>query len=200
MALSVTFFPETGRTFAIFFGCDDEADRIITSRISMASRAAVHPLLLVGVFAEIERTRQIELVERSIDALETRILNLDDEAFPRQHYENSPSRSVINEDLIEFWLNTSHLRNGLETWKAQLQKVVDEVGDLEIAAFDTEGPTEINGSTINRAEYRALMRKTGKKIKERLRSTINVYEEKIRECTTRVDGMTMATQLVSSLF
>ena len=38
---------------------------------------AAHSLLMPGIFAEIERNRQVEILESAIDELEARILQLD---------------------------------------------------------------------------------------------------------------------------
>jgi hypothetical protein len=40
------------------------------------------------------------------------------------------------------------------------------------------------------------MRRAGRRIKDRLEAIIDEYEEKIRDCTMRVEGMAMATQWV----
>jgi hypothetical protein len=47
--------------------------------------------------------------------------------------------------------------------------------------------------------YIQQMRRTGERIKVRLAAIRDEYDEKIRDCTMRVDGMAMATQWVNSL-
>jgi hypothetical protein len=42
------------------------------------------------------------------------------------------------------------------------------------------------------------MRRASRKIKDRLQAIIDEYEDKIRDCTMRVDGMAMATQWVKT--
>jgi hypothetical protein len=48
----------------------------------------------------------------------------------------------------------------------------------------------------NDQEYKLEMRRVGAKIKNRLISILDNYDEKIRDCTMRMDGMVMATQWV----
>ncbi|KAL7905496.1 hypothetical protein GGI35DRAFT_483614 [Trichoderma velutinum] len=75
MALSVTFFPETLTTNAIWFGCNliersisgyNMTDSvIITSRLREFDGEVFHPMMLPTIFAEFERDRHINLVRKS---------------------------------------------------------------------------------------------------------------------------------------
>jgi hypothetical protein len=52
----------------------------------------------------------------------------------------------------------------------------------------------------NDQEHNIEMRRVGAKIKHRLVAILDNYDEKIRDCTMRMDGMTMATQWVHLSF
>ncbi|KAL6689734.1 hypothetical protein J3F84DRAFT_391494 [Trichoderma pleuroticola] len=75
MALSVTFFPDTLSTNAIWFGCNlkersinghDLTDSvIITSRLRQFDGEIFHPMMLPAIFAEFERDRHVNLVRKS---------------------------------------------------------------------------------------------------------------------------------------
>lgn len=75
MALSVTFFPDTLTTNAIWFGCNFEERSIsghnltdsviITSRLREFDGEVFHPMMLPTIFAEFERDRHINLVRKS---------------------------------------------------------------------------------------------------------------------------------------
>ncbi|KAI6764281.1 hypothetical protein HG530_008070 [Fusarium avenaceum] len=89
MALSVTFFPETLTTNAVWYGCDMKEHRtyghnltnadIITSRLTNFDGGIFHPLILPIIFAELERERHVSLVRRYLTQLVQRINDL---AYP----------------------------------------------------------------------------------------------------------------------
>jgi hypothetical protein len=89
MALSVTFFPETLTTNAVWYGCDMKEHRayghnltnadIITSRLTNFDGGIFHPLILPTIFAEFERERHVSLIRRYLTQLVQRINDL---AYP----------------------------------------------------------------------------------------------------------------------
>lgn len=58
-----------------------------------------------------------------------------------------------------------------------------------------EGRVSLRRNPVN---FREKMRRIGFKIKDRVQAIVDEYDEKIRDCTMRVDGMAMATQWVST--
>ncbi|RGP79794.1 hypothetical protein FLONG3_2108 [Fusarium longipes] len=101
MALSVTFFPETMTTNAVWYGCDIKKHRayghslsnvdIITSRLSNFDGSCFHPLILPTMFAELERERHVSFVRRYMTQLVQRINDL---AYPTtDERERSPDVS-----------------------------------------------------------------------------------------------------------
>lgn len=46
-------------------------------------------------------------------------------------------------------------------------------------------------------DNKEMFQQTGQKIKDRIQGIIDEYDDKIRDCTMRVDGMAMATQWAS---
>ncbi|KAG8667863.1 hypothetical protein FPOAC2_13065 [Fusarium poae] len=92
MALSVTFFPETLTTDAVWYGCDMKEHRsyghnltnadIITSRLTNFDGDCFHPLILPTMFAEFERERHVGLVRKYMTQSVQRINDL---AYPNLH-------------------------------------------------------------------------------------------------------------------
>ncbi|KAH7380991.1 hypothetical protein BKA64DRAFT_685465 [Cadophora sp. MPI-SDFR-AT-0126] len=239
LALTTTYFPHCGLTFAILFGCPLSVEEEIVSRLSFATAEASHPLLLLGILVELERSRHVHVVEAMIDELESKIFELD---FQPEETERSQTSGLErrNKEKRTAYLDTAYLRNGLIGWSTQLSKMVQRVEYLESEIFfsgssppRTENSTK--GGKIHRARTMLMMqpgnheeensldeigslgsesdletyparqncasehckqemRKAGRKIKDRLEAIIDEYEEKIRDCTMRVDGMAMATQ------
>lgn len=269
LALTATHFPHCGLTFAIVFGCPLSVEEEIIKRLSFAMAEAAHPLLMPGIFAEIERSRHVHEVETTIDELETRIFELD---MPDSEAETR------NQEKRTAWLDTTYLRNALVSWNTQLAKMSEHTDELSASVFkstkskehitsariefgdtddsmrnsrhhsaalpkdldidiladewvqltgnqpDQEQPAS-QGERVQHLDrdkdlslgkipeiredfilhqypeaFKYQMRSTGHKIKHRLQAIRNEYDDKIRDCTMRVDGMAMATQWVRNLF
>jgi len=323
LALSATYFPHCGLTFAVMFGCTVSVEQQVIKRLERAALESCHPLLVPGILVELERSRHISIVEESIDELETRILELS--SLSEQVESLSAQEQLArNEAKRSAWLDTTYLRNHLITWVAQLEKLsrcLDELsehssrrntaeriniggnivlieslgledrplsrltlseeafGSLKRTLFDTLPEKGIKGTQLqthcstdlsgvikdtlleNRIEGTELqahsspdkspnipedtllekeikgtelqthsspdkspdvpedtplehkvlttdsntdlaqeqMKRIGKKIKARVLDVIDEYNDKIRDCTMRVDGMAMSTQWVVSL-
>jgi hypothetical protein len=264
LALTATYFPHCGLTFVVVFGCSLSIEEEILKRLSFAMAEVAHPLLMPGIFAEIERSRQVHIVEATIDELETRILQLD---FQSSDAEGMPESEAEkrNQEKRTAWLDTTYLRNALISWNTQLAKICQDVDRLSSDVFkltslkspsanckmenlvnDTprcskvndlalNNRSEITGSTgdggashihhemdlehkVDRGkdlqedregysmpttrkeleDNKEIFQQTGQKIKDRIQDIIDEYDEKIRDCTMRVDGMAMATQWARS--
>ncbi|KAF2003563.1 hypothetical protein P154DRAFT_573160 [Amniculicola lignicola CBS 123094] len=123
LALSMTHFPRTRLTFAILFGCPFETEKEIVMRLAQVKEEACHPLLLPGMFAEIERARHTILVEEMGNTLETMILQLDYYTDEKE----SQDRALVEERNREkrtAYLDLAYLRNSLLTWNTQLAKMI----------------------------------------------------------------------------
>jgi len=63
-----------------------------------------------------------------------------------------------------------------------------------------EGPADGRPSLRKDSEaFNMHMRRVGDKVKDRVQAIVDEYNDKIRDCTMRVDGMAMATQWVSGI-
>ncbi|KAI6360864.1 hypothetical protein MCOR25_006600 [Pyricularia grisea] len=183
MALSVTQFPETDLTFATMYGCHQEAEAQIIKRLStMQGEAAVsHPLLLPGIFAELERQRHKSLIDKTLLVVESYIYERD---VLQQSLDGGggggPAAAMEklerNMRKRNTWLETTYFRNGLVSWNTQLGRMVEEAEALGPPA--EKGPMAEMSSRVGR----------------RVHEIRHEYEDWIRDCTMRLDGMTMATQ------
>jgi len=239
-------------------------------RLSSAMTEAAHPLLMPGIFAELERSRHVHIVEATINELEIRIFELD---FKSSDMEGMPGSEAEkrNQEKRSAWLDTTYLRNALVSWTTQLGKIGPHVDELKDTVFKTpnfekvllhtrteieassnsltkhlkhkdihfeepglsdtssdgrvnltrnagdEDPPSVQeeliremdvGKTSQKARQRyegsmvrrdsevvrEQLQRAGHKIKDRIQAIIDEYDDKIRDCTMRVDGMAMATQ------
>lgn len=181
MALSVTHFPLTRRTYAIFYGCDAHSQEKndmtkITNRLLQSSENTFHhPMLLPGIFAEMERARMKDMVRVAKNTMLQKVQSLHDDGYGA--VENGPF-------LGSSWLAIYEIRNGLEHWQKFLLKMVVHIGELD------------NDATFNGGEPN--FRQTSRRIKDRLLEIHLDYDEMIKDCTMIIDGMTITTNLVST--
>lgn len=178
----------------------------IARRLDHAGEAIHHPMLVPGIFAEIERERHIGLVSKHQTVLLKTVTHLSNQ----EHWKDIPAvnnraanngaNSQSDEYYIDPWLHVSHLKNGLENWKEQLQKMVEHVDELSTTVFlaaDQSQSTPFPLTSTEEEKFKERMRNSGHRIKRRLLEIIFDYNEHIRACETTMQGMTLATQLVS---
>ncbi len=114
-----------------------------------------------------------------------------------------PAVPRASPDSILLWAELSELRDGMKSFRRQMEKMVEHVDELETTLFaPNQGGDQTVGAKSNspgREERLLAMREAGFRIKTRLWELIDEYDEYIRHCTTLMDGMNLATQIVSRL-
>ncbi|KAI1737669.1 hypothetical protein F4680DRAFT_427568 [Xylaria scruposa] len=188
LALSMTYFPLRKVSYGVLYGCDAEIKKAILARLHNSEDAACHPLLLIGIFTELERKRQLNLVQDGLDALHDAILNLSMPAGESGNVEGDGELSTTH--AIDSWLNIHHLKNSLECWKEQLAKIAAHVDELSETWFNLV-PSDSDDERTEKCQVREV----GKRIKERILEIVCDYDGKIRECVMIMEGMNLATQM-----
>ncbi|KLU85099.1 hypothetical protein MAPG_04131 [Magnaporthiopsis poae ATCC 64411] len=213
IALSATHFPSTGLTYAVFFGCefDEKPARVtalksgdrITGLLSNSESTVAHPMLLVGIFAEIELRRHMPIVKKAVAGL---LGTVDDVTAGEAGQEESHA--------IKPWVNMQFIKIKLEAWRRELEKMVAHVeelsrtlyqasevvpreGDIDPLTLQPYTAAQITAFKIEE-ERRASLRATGERIKERLQDITNQYHEMISMSRMTMEGLTMATQLANT--
>ncbi|KAI0185423.1 hypothetical protein EV127DRAFT_348295, partial [Xylaria flabelliformis] len=239
LAMTVTHFPHCELSFGILFGCTNSQKKYVIQQLSLAIQESAHPLLLPGMFAELERNRHNQIFESMISKLELMIpVSRSVEGLSNQQYFGDHSDSQARRDV---YLDILHLKHGLTTWSRQLKKMLEHawtldaeyVGklrpvDIQIAtppredaetiadlflqdpvndenALIYEGRSSTQSSTSHRIgrldtgrppePHQTIMAKANIKTIERIKTILENYSDKIRECQTRFDGLTLTTQL-----
>ncbi|KAF2030942.1 hypothetical protein EK21DRAFT_48425, partial [Setomelanomma holmii] len=177
MALSATHYPERGLTYGILYGSTFAIEKSILQRLQSISIEAAHPLLLPGIFSELELSRHTQLVENSVNEVETKIFELNFQSGNVRNYSRTEEeqRNIAKRTA---WLDLSYLRNCITTWSTQLLKIAEHTETLNQELYS------ISRTAVSIATD----------IKTRITAIQDEYDEKIRDCTMRVDGMAMATQ------
>ena len=184
VALTVTYLPQRNLTFAILFGCNASIEKEVLNRLASAKERGFHPLLLPGIFVELERDRMAEVVEVNINKIEETIYELD---TGDTHYESTETGHPAGPRYMRrtVWLNVTFLRNRLRILKTQFLKLIEHAEELLVTST---------------ADHELLMDHTGRLIRDRLRIIVEDLDDMIDDCSMRVDGMTIATQWVRFFF
>lgn len=208
----------------MLYGCCDAARDRFIDRLEDCDFAAYHPLTLPTIFAEVERKRLLDLVDPLIAELVERVKGLDVADEQKDDPEQLPhgrQTDDASKDYVQLWLQISWLKNGLEDWKRQLQKMITHCEELQQASFDIPDTNRsFAGSTESTPVETTLsvdifdekkedvtylsgigvfggLDNAGRRIHQKLLELEEEYNEKIRACSTIIDGMALAAQVVS---
>lgn len=140
-------------------------------------------------------------------------------AHPTPKYlDNSQPTGVVQEpeNYMQQWFEITYLKNGLQSWRHELGKMISHCDDLIQARFYTsKRPSESTESTPVNTAFSADafgdgrsaddtseqeiedLTISGRRIRQRLHEIQAEYDDKIRECGMIIDGMVLAAQLVS---
>ncbi|KAI0478283.1 hypothetical protein F4859DRAFT_479212 [Xylaria cf. heliscus] len=238
LAMTVTHFPHCNLSFGILFGCTTPQKNYVLKRLGRAIGESGHPLLLPGIFVELERKRHHIIFESGVGKLESMIPGSEMEGLISQR--QSGHQSDIH-DRKTVYLEMLHLKHGLTTWGQQLTKMREHASTLNTEYFEALHPVnnitavessedfevitdylsgdpanggdapscEGHSNTRSSAKFefgsfkpsqdlksnREVVAKTNLRIIKRINAILEDYNDKIRECQTRFDGLTMTTQL-----
>lgn len=242
MALSSSYLRSSGITCAVMYGCTQSIEQSIMRRLDGIRHRACHPMIMPGIFAEMELLRHVGLVEATIVDIETKIFRLDFEANGIE----AMDRKEMNKRNIqkrEAWLDASYLKTSLVTWNVQIAKMAshaeefnsdlrsiqrrleakedqDVSGNTSMSSSQTwtkdnesdgeesylcgDGAQKLANDSPDSTGPKDLwiqnnVADAAGKIERRLAIIHDEYEEKIRDCTMRIDGMAMATQWVRTV-
>ena len=173
--MTVSTSTESWSTKVVVFGVCGVDENEFLLRLKSAENAIKHPMIFPGLFAELQRKRHTALVTSSVTALLQNMLRLEGSSSAGNQRIGHAS------DLLEMWIDITYLSSSLETWKAQLTKMVSHIDELNSAMFPGN----------------AQLVPEGNRIKERLLDIIVEYEELRRKCALVIDGTSLANGMVS---
>ena len=251
LALTVTHFPKSGLTLAILFGCPFAIEEEVITRLSYLKAEAAHPLVMPGIFAEIEAVRHRKLVEEMGNEVEAKVFELDYQSTDLDGPQGEQAEKRGREKRTAY-LDLAYLRNGLVSWNRQLAEMARHANrlsddecrsgklhtiprslqddwielqtlpkthsrrktitpkvdseyndhpedrymkdDFERDAEDFVYSQDASKREENKTSFTSIMRNTSLKITQRLIALRDDYEDRIQDCSMRVEGMAMATQ------
>ncbi|KAK5653634.1 hypothetical protein OQA88_8664 [Cercophora sp. LCS_1] len=196
LAVSAVFYPDTGYTAGVVFGCTDSISEDFSGRIRNGEEAWTHPMFLFGLLAEHEKERHKDLVDEKVAQLTSRVYAL-------SKFQRISSETELNNEhySVNLWIEVSQLRTAMEMWKKELVKMDEHIGELEShvltipEANTCESPFAESMTTLGDKTWRVSAREVGRRIQKRLREIMCEYDGRIRECTMVLDGMALSAQL-----
>lgn len=207
-------------THAVLYGCCEKARKKFVERLQNSHFPAYHPLLLPTVFAEYERQRHIDLVWPLAQKLVCRVEALDIEDHEPDEPGNVSGAEDEPEAYVQQWLQISWLKNGLENWRQELDKMIAHSNELRETKLYYRRPSKDTGESTESTPINASfsddafqveshshhspdeaqkLEDAGTRIHHRLLELRGEYDENIRVCATVIEGMALAAQLVRLL-
>ncbi|KAG5776935.1 hypothetical protein H9Q73_009390 [Fusarium xylarioides] len=182
----------------VMFGCTLSIEAEILTRLVTATYEICHPLLVISMLIEIERRRHMPIVNNTLDELEGRILELDEDPDFLQHITETEKVTRKKERRLA-WLDMGSSNPDTDWYDS-----IDEVSPVHgkhneevthhVDAVSTELQAHKHQEMSSVRLRKSYMRRTSTKMRWRLREIMKEYNEKIRECTTGYEGMIMTTQ------
>lgn len=177
-----------------------------------------HPLILPLLFAEIERKRHFKMTDRLRSKLLTRALNISRNRHDLgSNYTRDMTQTTAadTDGTLRLWLEMSHLKNGLESWRKQLEKITSHSEAMSYGYLSPDGYKSRRSSESTPVTTQLFIPDGFEKLNDklpdqngwkrgesmprmraRLEEIREEYDEKIRSCGTIVDGTILATQMV----
>jgi len=189
LALSTAYIPSTGTTYSVIYGCSDSQMDEIWRRVWSAGDHADHPLLVIGIFMELDRERLIGMAESLADKF-----TLGSDILENKSWDSTNPKM---QGYLEVCLRSRTLVDYIRAAKRQLAKVLVEIDELERVWRQSKhsGP---NAKTKAEKEKRqrkiARMLDTGDKMKQRIREMLDEYDDKIDECKKMAQNLSLAMQ------
>jgi len=174
IALSATYIPASNSSYAVFYGCDEDQTRDIVTSLRSAPNGVDHPLLCVGILAELERKRLVDLGE---DLLDKFTVNSD----TLENYSWKLSTLKMQESLA-ICVRSHSLKDQIRSVKRQLARVLDELDRL--GREEWLSPSALDMGIL---------------VKQKIVDTLDEFEDKIDECNMMAENLSLAMQTVSRL-
>ncbi|OHE98217.1 hypothetical protein CORC01_06414 [Colletotrichum orchidophilum] len=188
LAMSATFIPSTGTTFAVVYGCSGEQMGSIEAKIRRAGKQLFHPLLLPGVFAELERARLVEAVEDLMDPFTLRSEQLEKQPWrPEEDTDGTKAQQHLS-----LCVQSQNLMDQIRMVKRQLTKFSKEIN---IVTTELESLDEAEYIHCNEPRA-AEIANVGIKMKRRVDDIMVEYDDKIDECNMMICNTSLAMQTI----
>ncbi|KAH0436352.1 hypothetical protein CcaCcLH18_04372 [Colletotrichum camelliae] len=190
LALSSTYIPSTGSTFTVVYGCTEKQMDDIEARIRKSNEQHRHPLLMSGIFVELERKRLLLAVDKLVDEYAPKIDQLECEPWNTDPKTDEDGQQT--QKYLKLCMCNRSLIDHIQASKRQLSKFLDEIAEVseELQALNPQD------SWVESHETQIKLGKVGRNMKKRVQDIIREYDDKIDECNMVVSNMSLAMQTI----
>ncbi|KAK3322803.1 hypothetical protein B0H66DRAFT_215041 [Apodospora peruviana] len=209
LALSTTYIPSTHTSYSVLYGVyPAQGDEIWARLFSALSSSPTHPLLVLGIFLELDRARLISHADSLADEFTLGADVLSSEETP---WDPSTAKENLKmQRYLRVCLRSRTLADYMGTAKRQLSKVLAELDELELlwtttptAAAAAPVPAGDDEDYLNdkrrdsndkgKEEEDDLIA-TGKQMKQRIRDIMDEYDDRMDECGRMAQNLSLAMQ------
>lgn len=182
---------ETGMTYALIHGCDEQDVKVLTNWIKITTLSAGHPLLLPALFAELQLRRHKRLTHDNWNKLMTLYAHTGQykdrapEVQPTSLQEDTFDYNKTTRQVLGLYQDTGFLEKGLMKVRRWLNQMTSQMEVIENTAPEA------------RTEFIAT---ENARIRERLKEMMDDYEGLIAECKLITDGASLLNNAVSRFF
>ncbi|TQN65043.1 hypothetical protein CSHISOI_10381 [Colletotrichum shisoi] len=193
LAMCTTYIPDANSTFAVVYGCNDEQMRDIERRMRRADGQLQHPLLMPGIFAELERTRLAEKAEKLLDHFTLRSERLNSTSKAQPWSPESDEDGKRTQEHLNLCMESRDLVSHISAVKRQLAKLLKgmavverEIGSLRVDNMPREHMRVREAGLVD----------TGTRMRTRVEDILIEYDDKIDDCNMMICNMSLAMQTV----
>ncbi|KAJ0159292.1 hypothetical protein CTA2_9973 [Colletotrichum tanaceti] len=196
LAMSTTYIPDTNSTFAVVYGCNDKQMGDIERRIRRADGQLRHPMLIPGIFAEVERTRLVGTVETLMDvfALRSERLNSTSKAEPWSPETDADGKRT--QEHLNLCMESRDLISHISAVKRQLAKLLKEMSAVEREIGSLRDRVDSSMPREHERVREPGLLDTGARMRSRVEDILIEYDDKIDDCNMMICNMSLAMQTV----
>jgi hypothetical protein len=194
LALSATHLYDIGLTVAVIYGCNDKQTKNIVRRLQNSGETVRYPLLIAGIFTELERERLLDSVEEVVDRFLLRTEALGSKTRSWGQMLNCQGEKIG--DLLQLYNDSRNLAKGLGDVKSQLLKLLEHIQELESFPRSSNHCGGVANQVPEIDEQKRRIKQTGSRMRERLLEISEEYDRKIDDCKMVMEDLTVTTQLV----
>lgn len=192
VAIAATYDPKHRTTFAIFFGCNKMQKQQIMGRLATTEPGALaHPMLLPGIFAELERKRLTDLLEDTLDKFTLQTGGFS--SFDERPQSNLHMSDKEMNEYLDICYESQNLARECKCVKRQLSKIVkfcdDEIRILRV-------PSKKFIDSLPTISHRQEMLKVNLKIKTRTLEIGDELDNKVDTCGMVLNNTSITMQTV----
>jgi hypothetical protein len=139
------------------FGCTLSVEIEVLARLAKTTYETCHPLLMPSILAELERKRQLPIVEEQLNNIQAQVLQLDEDLNSNQIL-SEKEKVELREARRAAWLDMMYYRDQLRSWSTCLDSFYKHASQLNQTMFsETRTKTrDICDKTLEYIEYDAV--------------------------------------------